>query len=61
MAPVLEIWKMRYCNSDTRHLTCARFKLSLQKRPVAPNLLPNGELMQVAGIANDPTGGSCGP
>jgi hypothetical protein len=59
VAPVLEIWKVRYCASDKRFPTCARHKLSTQRRPVPPNLLPNGDMMPLEG--EDPGPGSCGP
>ncbi|HTN52608.1 MAG TPA: hypothetical protein VML50_09420 [Anaeromyxobacter sp.] len=46
----LKVWQTFYC--EGRFPNCARYQLSLEGRPVPPNLLPNGrELnLQVLGL-----------
>ncbi len=42
----LKVWQTFYCEGSFEG--CARYKLSLQGRPVAPNLLPNGKELNLA-------------
>ncbi len=46
---VLEIWKRMYCETPA-HDTCARFKLSLEMKPVPIDLLPNGASLAGASL-----------
>lgn len=41
--PVLKVWQVHYCDAD--YLKCQRYQLSLQRKPVPINLLPNGQLL----------------
>jgi len=41
----LEVWKIRYCNVPN-HVSCARYKLTVQGRPVPANLMPSGALLK---------------
>jgi hypothetical protein len=43
----LGVWQTNYCNAS--FAACARYKLSEAGAPVAPNLLPNGKLLQPLG------------
>ena len=46
MRSSLAVWRTNYC--DAGYQRCERFKLKQASRPVAPNLLPNGRLLDVA-------------
>ena len=46
MKASLRVWQAYYCEGDFRR--CERFKLVLEARPVPPELLPNGRLLDVA-------------
>jgi len=41
----LKIWRTFYCEGKWHE--CARYKLSLEGKPVTPNLLPNGKLLDM--------------
>jgi hypothetical protein len=45
MKASMAVWQAHYCEGD--HARCERFKLVLQARPVPPQLLPNGRLLEV--------------
>ena len=45
LSGTLKIWQTRYCRAD--YTACARYKLSLQGKPVPQNLMPNGVLLKV--------------
>lgn len=51
--PALRVWQTHYCAGDYRR--CVRFQLSVQKKVVPLNLLPNG-----ATIAAARSEGACG-
>ncbi len=42
----LKVWQTFYC--EGKFEDCVRFQLSMQSRPVAPNLLPNGRELNLA-------------
>ncbi len=42
----LRVWQTFYCEGNFEG--CARYKLSLESRPVSPNLLPNGRELNLA-------------
>jgi hypothetical protein len=44
--PALRVWQTHYCAGEYKR--CARFQLSLQKKPVPLNLLPNGATIAAA-------------
>jgi hypothetical protein len=46
MRPSLVIWTSRYCEEDP--CRCERLKLAEAGKPVPPNLLPNGKLLDVS-------------
>ena len=39
---LLEFWKDRFCNVESRYPDCARYKLSEAGKPVPLTLMPNG-------------------
>ena len=41
----LKVWRTFYCEGKWHE--CARYKLSLEGKPVPPNLLPNGKLLDM--------------
>jgi hypothetical protein len=41
----LKVWRTFYCEGKWQD--CARFKLSLEGKPVPPNLLPNGKILDM--------------
>ena len=45
LSGTLKAWQARYCRADYEQ--CARYKLSLQGRPVPQNLMPNGALLRL--------------
>ena len=46
LSGTLKTWQTRYCNADYKQ--CARYELSSLGRPVARNLMPNGQLLRLA-------------
>jgi len=47
LSGTLKTWQTRYCNADYR--ACARFDAASAGRPVARNLMPNGQHLKLAG------------
>jgi hypothetical protein len=43
----LGVWQTNYCSSN--FAACARYRLAQAGAPVAPNLLPNGKMLQPLG------------
>lgn len=41
----LKVWRTFYCEGKWQE--CARYKLSLEGKPVPPNLLPNGKVLDM--------------
>lgn len=48
----LKIWLLFYCRGDFKR--CARYRCSLEAKPVPPNLLPNGKSVDVHLLGGDP-------
>ena len=46
--PSLGVWQTFYCHG--RFTTCARYRLSLEGKPVPPSLLPNGKELNLASL-----------
>lgn len=44
MAGTLRTWQIRYCGGKFQE--CARYKTTELGRPVAPNLMPNGQYLR---------------
>lgn len=47
----LKVWRTFYCEGKWHE--CARYKLSLEGKPVPPNLLPNGKLLDISVIESE--------
>jgi len=47
VAGTLRTWQIRYCAGDYKQ--CARFKTSELGKPVAHNLMPNGQYLRFSG------------
>jgi hypothetical protein len=50
VAGALRTWQIRYCGAD--YSQCARYKATELGRPVAPNLMPNGQYLRFSGERN---------
>lgn len=48
----LKVWKAFYC--EGKWTECARYKGSLEGKSVAPNLLPNGKILELDKLATTP-------
>jgi len=46
--PSLGVWQTFYCKG--RFTTCARYRLSLEGKPVPPSLLPNGKELNLVSL-----------
>lgn len=47
LSGTLKTWQTRYCNAEYKN--CARYQLASLGRPVARNLMPNGQHLKLAG------------
>lgn len=45
LSGTLKTWQTRYC--DAEYENCARFRLAATGRPVATNLMPNGQHLKL--------------
>jgi len=46
LSGTLKAWQTRYCKAD--YAECARYKLSIEGKPVPLNLMPSGALLRSA-------------